>query len=201
MAIVIKKTLKAEDTPVKKIMEESGLEIDLSNKDRLFLVKKMYKQAKTAEPDQDSLEEEMKQYLLQLPTGFDLATMQESHKLFALINSFIGRIVEIEAVANGNKSRWERLMKLMKAYLDERGSEILLSEECMDLPNAKLQDAFVRKELKKHYAYLATFTDKVGKASAFFENVIGKRKYLNSTYQSLSRQVSTLESELRSLNG
>lgn len=200
MALVISKTSKDESTPAKKVSEEIGQPIELSDSSRLDLIKKMKKHAIAAEPDFVSLTKEMGQYLLSLPTDFDVTTLQEAHKLFSLINSYLGRVVEIESIANGNKSRWDRLVKLLKAHIEEKSSSILLSEECVDLPNARLQDAFVRQKLKKYFSHLSVFNDKLSMASAFFENVVGKRKYLNSSYQALSRQVSTLESELRTLS-
>ena len=196
---IIKKEAKSARSPARRALDDAGIDNEFSKKDKLDLLKKMYKQAKVAEPQYTDLESEIMDYSLTLPSTFETLTLKESHKLFSILQSYLGRLTEIESTANGNQSRWDRLTKLMKAYLEESGSEILLSDECMEFPNAKMQDAFVRKKLKKFYTYQTTFSDKLGRANAFVKNVEGRRKYLNSSYQSLSRQVSILEAELRTL--
>jgi hypothetical protein len=167
---------------------------DLSEKDKLALLKEEYKVAVQTTPDYLKAKTEIGQYFVELPTNPDLKDLSEINKLYAMTQSFSSRVTSIEVSAIDNQSRWERLVNLLEGYLEDKQYELLNKDEYSDMTNMKAEAA-VKNALYKERRTLRKFKDKENEAASFVRMITTKKKDLASVLVTLSKQVKALSLE------
>jgi len=167
---------------------------DLSEKDKLSLMREEYKIAINTIPDYLKEKKEIGAYFVELPTKPDIKDLSKINKLYAITQSFLSRITTIEVVAIENQSRWERLVNLLEGYIEDKQYSLLNKEEYTEMTNMKA-DAAVKFALAKERRTLRKFKDKEAEAASFIRMIVTKKKDLASVLITLSKQVKALSLE------
>jgi hypothetical protein len=167
---------------------------ELNEKDKLAFLKKEYKVARDTAIDYNKAKKEIQRYLVDLPKNPDYADLSEINKLYAETQSYSSRVTAIEVLAIDNHARWKRLVDLLEAYIEDRRSEFLVSDEFEEYTVQKA-DAKARTLLKKEYKTLRRLKDKMAEAESFYRMVATKKKDLTSVLTTLGKQVKALSLE------
>jgi len=167
---------------------------DLNEKDKLSFLKKEYKLAKETAIDYDTAKSEINSYMVELPLKPDYVDLSEINKLYALTQSYSSRVTAIEVLAIDHHARWKRLVNLLESYIEERQSELLVSEEFEEYTVAKA-DAKARTMLKKEHKTLRRLKDKETESESFYKMIATKKKDLSSVLTTLGKQVKALALE------
>jgi hypothetical protein len=167
---------------------------DMTESDKLALLKQEYGTARSTAIDYANVRKEIEQYMVMLPADPSIADISEINKLYALAQSYLSRITAIEVTAIDNASRWKRLSNLMDGYIEDRSSEILVSEEIIDLSVQKAE-AKVRVALKKEYHTWGRIKDRQAEAESFSRMIESKKKDMVSVLTTLGKQVKALSLE------
>ena len=169
--------------------------VDSINKDdKLNAVIKLYEIAKEATPDYKDLEKEFNSFDVELPETVDIPDISKINQLYAIAQSFLTRTATIERLAINNHTLWNRVYLFMKAYIVDRESELLISDDYKDLKN-KMQEAKLRNKLSKEDKQLTVLYDKFVQAESFAKIVKNKMSDLKMVVTNLNRQAKTLERE------
>jgi hypothetical protein len=167
---------------------------DLNEKDKLSFLKKEYKTAQDTVIDYDKAKEEIRKYIVDLPKNPDYQDLSEINKLYALAQSYSSRVTAIEVIAIDNHSRWKRLVKLLEAYIEDRRSELLVSEKFEEYTVQKAE-AKARTLMKREFKTLRRLKDKAEEAESFYRMIETKKKDLTSVLTTLGKQVKALSLE------
>lgn len=186
MALKVKKTIPGS------IISESVSE--LSKEDKRDLLKREYALAKQHSIDYDMKKQEMKDYEVLLPETIKLGDLSKVNKLYAMAQSFMSRVTAIEMDALDNQSRWAKLVDLLEALIEDKRSELLVTDEFSELTNMKA-DALVRTKLQKKYELLRTLKVRRAEADGFVRMITAKKKDLLSILTTLGKQVRALSVE------
>ena len=164
---------------------------ELSSQDALSFMKHEYTLALESALDYDALKEELNRYIVETPRNPDMEDLSNISKCYAEAQSQLSRVHSIEIQAIDNHGRWERIVNALDGYIEERSSELLLSEELeeMTIPKAT---ATVKVRMKKEYAALRKVKNKYAEAKSFLRMVITKKKDLASVLVTLKKQVEAL---------
>ena len=114
--------------------------------------------------------------------------------MYALTQSYSSRVTAIEVLAIDNHSRWKRLVDLLEAYIEDRRSELLVSEEFEEYTVPKA-DAMARTMMKKEFKTLRRLKAKAAEAESFYKMIATKKKDLTSVLTTLGKQVKALSLE------
>jgi len=163
--------------------------------DKLDLIKSQYRTLKKINVPYDQRKLEMQEYHIDLPNDFDMPQVSNINKLYAETQAYLTRMSAIESEAISNSTNWRRLLLLMKEYLADKESEIYVTQEIVELPNAKIRESAVRNKLRRIYETMNHFQDKYLEAEAFYKVVEIKKKDLQSIITNLNRQIRALETE------
>lgn len=177
-----------------KSIGATGSVDSISKNDKLEAIAKMYKMVKEATPDYEALEEEFNSFEVELPETIDIPDISKINQLYAIAQSFLTRTATLERLAINNHTLWNRLHLFMKAYIVDRESELLISDDFKDLKN-KMQEANLRARLSKEYDRLNVLYDKCVQAESFAKIVKNKMSDLKMVVTNLNRQAKTLERE------
>ena len=180
---------------VRKRAKTSGVtgdpeELDVGDKKEVL--KHNFAHAKKTLPDYEAIQEELDTYTIELPEEVDIPDISKINKLYAITQSYISRGSTMEAAAISNHTRWLRLCNLMRGYLADKECDALTDDKIKDLGNARLQQAAVRKRLKKTHAELERLQDYETESEAFRRVVELKKKDLILVLTNLNRQVKAL---------
>lgn len=167
---------------------------DLNEKDKLAFLKKEYKLAQDTIINYDMAKVEMQEYIIELPKNPDYVDLSEVNKLYALTQSYSSRVTAIEMLAIDNFARWKRLVDLLEAYIEDKRSELLVSEEFEKFTVQKA-DAKAHTLLKKEHKTLRILKNKMAEAESFYRMVTTKKKDLTSVLTTLGKQVKALSLE------
>jgi len=167
---------------------------DLNEKDKLSFMKKEYKLAQNTIIDYAAAKLEIQKYIVDLPKNPDYQDLSEINKLYALTQSYSSRVTALEVIAIDNHSRWKRLVKLLEAHIEDRRSELLVSEEFEEYTVQKAE-AKAHTILKKAFVTLRRLKDKTEEADSFYRMIETKKKDLTSVLTTLGKQVKALSLE------
>jgi len=167
---------------------------ELNEKDKLSFLKKEYALATETIPDYAFAKQEMQKYIVELPQNPDYADLSEINKLYALTQSYSSRVTAIEVIAIDNHARWKRLVDLLEAYIDDRRSELLISDEFEEYTVQKAE-AKAHTMLKREFKTLRRLKDKMEEANSFYKMIATKKKDLTSVLTTLGKQVKALSLE------
>ena len=196
MALKIrKKNVTAVDSLDHKVTGDSEM---LSKGSRLSLLEKLHQMAMTSLPDYERLKKELLGFHVELPRKPDASDLSEINEKYALAQSYFSRSTEISMVAEGSFTLWKRVKLLLDDHIAERAAEIYLEEGTRELKNA-LQDATVRKELKKEYRAKRTIESYLTEADSFRKTVQSRKDDIEAVLTTLAKQVKALALE-QSLN-
>lgn len=187
MAIVITKD--------KEPLKVTGADDALESKDKLETIKIKLRLLLATLPNYVQHREEIDSYDVELPHIVDLVDLSKMNKLYAITQSFFSRVTTLAAVAIGTQSEWKRLENLVKSYIEDKESKLFMTQEILDLPNSRTQQAAVRSKLTKLYDRLADIQDYLAEADAFKRIVEAKKKDLNLVMTNLNRQIKTVSIE------
>ena len=185
-------SLKVKRTIPGSIISESVS--DLSKKDKHDLLKHEYALAKQHAIDYETKKQEMKEYEVLLPETIKLGDLSKINKLYAMAQSFMSRVTAIEMDALDSQARWSKLVDLLDAFIEDKRSEFLVTEEFSELTNMKA-DALVRTKLQKMYELLRTLKVRRAEADGFVKMITAKKKDLLSVLTTLGKQVRALSIE------
>ena len=186
------KLVKLETSPENRLGFLTGEPDKLSQVDKLDVLKSLFVQAKKVSPNYVLLKEELATYNIELPTTLTIADSSAMNKLYSVTQAFLSRVNSIEISAIDNCSRWEILVNVLEAYIEESECNILLGEDVQKLPNAKSQQAFVRRALSREYATLTKLRGFLLEADSFRKQAELKKKDLISILMNLTRQIKAL---------
>jgi hypothetical protein len=167
---------------------------DLNEKDKLAFLRKEHELAKATTPKYEVAKDEINKYIVDLPKNPDYADLSEINKLYAIAQSYSSRVTALEVIAIDNHSRWKRLVELLEAYIEDRRSELLVSEEFEEYTVTKA-DAKARTMLKKEFKTLRRLKSKMSEAESFYRIIATKKKDLTSVLTTLGKQVKALSLE------
>ena len=169
---------------------------DLEDKDKLTLMKKEYKLAIQTHPDYVAAKQEITKYLINLPKSIshNTADLSKINRLYAEAQSYSSRITTLEVAALENTLRWQRLLNLIDAYIEDRKSELLVSENIIDMSIPKAE-AKIRNILKKEHRTRTKFKDELTQAQGFQRMVEIKKKDMGQVITTLGKQVKALSLE------
>lgn len=169
---------------------------DLEQKDRLALMKSQYKLAMDTHPDYDAAKKEITKYLVELPKNLahNVSNLSKINRLYAEAQSYSSRITTLEVAALENTLLWKRLLNLIDAYIEDRTSELLVSEEIVDMSIPKAQ-AKIKNILKKEYRTRTKLKDELAQAEGFQKMVEIKKKDIGQVLTTLGKQVKALSLE------
>jgi len=167
---------------------------ELNEKDKLSFLKQEYKVAKDTVIDYARAKAEIQKYIVQLPTHPDYVDLSEINTLYALAQSYSSRVTAIEVLAIDNHARWKRLVDLLEAYIEDKRSELLVSEEFEDYTVQKAE-AKAHTLLKKEHKTLHGLKNKMTEAESFYRMITTKKKDLTSVLTTLGKQVKALSLE------
>jgi hypothetical protein len=170
----------------------------LSKGSRLSLLEKLHQMAMTSLPDYERLKKELLGFHVELPRKPDASDLSEINEKYALAQSYFSRSTEISMVAEGSFTLWKRVKLLLDDHIAERAAEIYLEDDTRELKNA-LQDATVRKELKKEYRAKRTIESYLTEADSFRKTVQSRKDDIEAVLTTLAKQVKALALE-QSLN-
>lgn len=165
---------------------------NVSRSDRLDIIKERYKHAKSVTPNYGELYTELEGYAVSMPETVDFPDISLINKLYAIAQSYLSRITEIEISAINNNTRWKRILNRIKSFISDEESKLLITEEVKNLPNSATQKAFVRNKLSKLYEKFDTIQEYLEEADSFERSVVVKKKDLQSFLMNLTRQVKAL---------
>ena len=171
---------------------------DMSEQDKLDLLKEEYKLALHACPDYTAAKNELRTYFVELPTKPDLRDISKINKLYSIAQSFLSRITTLEVGAIDNYTRWKRLSNLMSGYIEDKEYRLLASDSMAELTNMKAE-ATVKHKLAKERNALRKFKDKLEEAYSFMLMVETKKKDQSSILTTLGKQVRALQLEHETL--
>lgn len=186
MGLVIKKTTKDS---------EMGAVGKITSKDKLKAAKIQYKVAKRQLPDYAKLRKELGEFEIELPSEVDKPDLSSINALYAIAQSFYTRTSSIESTAVYNHSLWDRAYNLLYAFIKDKESKLLISEEAQQYSNKDSQQAFIRTKLSAAYDKLETIKDYKIEAEAFCKEVEIKKKDIDRSMINLTRQVKTYKTE------
>lgn len=189
------KLVKVETSPENRLGFLTGEPDKLSQNDKLDTLKSLFVQAKKVSPNYSLLKTELGEYNIELPGTLSVSELSSANKLYAICQAYISRVTAIEISAIDNHNRWERLVNTLESYIEEAECNILLQEEVQNLPNAKSQQAFVRRALSKEYAALEKLRGCMSEAGSFKKQVELKKKDLVGILMNMSRQIKALSLE------
>ena len=172
----------------------TGSVASISKADKLEAIAIMYKTVKNTTPDYEAMEEELNTYDVELPEEMDIPDISKINKLYAIAQSFLTRASTIERTAINNQTSWQRLVKFMEAYIQDKEAELLVTDELKEL-KTKMQDAELRNKLAKEHERLGVLNDKLLQANGFVRVVQNKVTDLKSILTNLNRQARTLEND------
>jgi hypothetical protein len=167
---------------------------ELNEKDKLSFMKKEYKLARDTIPNYEVAKNEMNKYIVDLPQNPDYQDLSEINKLYALAQSYSSRVTAIEMIAIDNQARWKRLVELLEAYIEDKRSELLVSEEFEEYTVQKAE-AKAHTLLKKEFKTLRRLKNKAEEANSFYRMIATKKKDLTSVLTTLGKQVKALSLE------
>jgi len=168
---------------------------ELTTKGKKNVLSEEYNMAMNIVPDYDRLKKEIEGYLVALPESIDIQDLSKINELYAHAQSYFSRVTAIEIIALDNLARWQRLYNLMESIIEDKESELLISEEVRELSNQKQQAAMVRTKLKKEYKALRQIEAQKGDADSFRRITDVKKKDLNLVLTTLGKQVKALSVE------
>lgn len=190
MALIVKKEAKASGA--------TGSVDSMNKEDKLETISTTYKTVRSTTPNYKALEEELDSYEVELPEEVDIIDISKINKLYAIAQSFLTRTSTIERIAINNQTSWQRLVLFMDAYIKDRESELLVSDDLKAL-KTKMQDAELRNRLSKDYKRLGVLNDSFLQAGGFVKIVQNKIQDLKSVLTNLNRQARTLENDRKGL--
>lgn len=190
-----KKPGKAIDSLDHKLTGESD---QLNKKTRLSLLEKLYELAQGTLPNYEKLKEELLSFHVELPRKPDASDLSEINEKYALAQSYFSRSTEIAMIAEGNFTLWKRVKLLIDDHIAERSAEIHLEDKVRELKVA-LQDATVRKVLKKEFRTRRTIESYLTGADSFRKTVQSRKDDIEAVLTTLAKQVKALALE-QSLN-
>jgi len=167
---------------------------DLNEKDKLSFMKKEYELAIETIPDYEVAKQELNKYIIDLPQNPDYQDLSEINKKYALAQSYSSRTTAIEMIAIDNHARWKRLVDLLEAYIDDRRSELLVSDEFEEYTVQKAE-AKAHTLLKKEFKTLRRLKNRMEEANSFYKMIATKKKDLTSVLTTLGKQVKALSLE------
>lgn len=189
--------IKKEPLPPNKqyMNKVRGDQDDMSDRDRVEVMKREYTIALAADLDYVQLRAEMAEYNVSLPKNPDLVNLSEINRKYALAQSYLTRVSNIEMNAIYVVDLWHGLKMSITEYIEARKSTMLIKSSVLSFPNAASQQAYVRAAMPKSYSLLAKVTRKHAEADAFRKMVDSKKKDLSSTIMNLKRQVEVMSLE------
>lgn len=167
----------------------------LTEEDKTDYIKIAFALAKKHALDYGSIKEEIQEYDVELPHKVDLPDLSNMNKLYAVAQDYMTRVTNLEREAISNLSRWQKVFIALKSLLNEKEADLYTEEDIMNLPNARIQEAAVRKRLKKIHSNVERVRSCVEEAKGFVEILKAKRQDLSSVLMNLNRQVKTLSVE------
>lgn len=191
MLRVRKGRIKLLDSLDHKITGDSD---QLNRKSRLSLLTKLYDLALSSRPDYEKLKAELMKFHVELPRKPDATDLSEVNGKYALAQSYFSRSTEIYMIAEGNFTLWKRVKLLLKDHIDERSAEIHLDDDVRELKNA-LQEASIRKALKKEFRMLRTVDSYLTEADSFRKTVESRKDDIEAVLTTLAKQVKALALE------
>lgn len=187
---------EAETSPENLLDNKVTGEIDvLSEKDKVALIKHDYDLCTRVKLDYQKLKEEFEQYDVALPDKPDVVNLSEFNLIYAHAQRYATRVSNIEVQAIANQNTWSSLKHTLEEYIAEKESLYLVSEEVMQLANARQQMACVRNKLTIPYKLLGRIKREEAEAIAFTEMAQVKKKDLLNVVTNLSRQIKVLSLE------
>lgn len=168
---------------------------NLDTDDKKDYIKNVYSFAKKHDLDYNAVKQEISDYVVELPEKVDLPDLSTMNKIYAIAQRFLTRVSDLEGEAISNFSRWQEVFIAIRSLLMEKEAELYTSEEIINLPNSKIQEAAVRKKLSKIHTNLEKVRGQTETAKRFIEVVKAKRQDLASVLTNLNRQVKTLSVE------
>lgn len=187
-------TMSLKVTKEEKASGATGSVASMSKVDKLETIMTLYKTVKNTTPNYEALEDELNTYDVELPEEVDIPDISKINKLYAIAQSFLTRSSTIERISINNQTSWQRLVKFMEGYIQDREAELLISDELKTL-KTKMQDAELRNRLSKDYERLGVLNDKLLQANGFVRVVQNKVSDLKSVLTNLNRQARTLEND------
>lgn len=167
----------------------------MSDKDAVEVLKEEYKILMSSTLDYTTLYQEIEKYNVSLPEEPDVVDLSDINKRYALAQSALTRVSNIERQAIMNCGVWSKYRGRLQEYIDCKSSKLLINEDVMKLSNAALQKAEVRNRLSKTHALMSKIVSGVEEAESFKRVVENKKKDLASVITNLSRQVKVLSLE------
>jgi len=164
-------------------------------KERREAFAESFKVLKDINKDTSVLVEEMEDYHVELVEDLDFSNISMINNIFTRTQMYMSRVSEINAIAINMVNRWEMLINRFKTFIEDVEDEIYLSDEVKDLPNARLQKAYVRNKVAKYKRILEAIEEKCQEAKSFKSSADLKLKDLKSVLSTLNRQIRTLSLE------
>lgn len=147
---------------------------------------------KSLDQDRAQLIQELSDYSVSLPEELEYSDLATARRLYARTQAYLSRVYEIQAAANKMESRWKMLMDRFKVFIEDSEDEAYLSDDVINLPNARLQKALVNKKTRKLRGAYEKIQSKHAEATSFARTVDLKQKDLNAVFTNLNRQIKTL---------
>jgi len=173
---------------------------DMADKDKIEVIRCLYRMAVRQTPNYKDLSEELKDYNVVLSSKPDMVNLSEINEKYAMAQAYHSRVSTIEMQAIGNFDAWSNLRKTMDAYIEEKSSEYLVQKDILELPNTVIQQASVRNKLKRAYRLLSESSSKENEAKSFMKIIESKKGDLNSVIMNLTRQVKVIALEKENTN-
>lgn len=187
------KLIKEEVSPDEKLSHKvTGEPENLTKEDKLATLKELFKMAKERKPDYAAIKKELDEYNVALPNVLTMDDLSGMNKLYSITQSFLSRVAAIESLVIDNAGRWERLLNLMKGYIEDEECVFIMEKEIQELANVRLQNAAVRNKMTKEYSTLRVIEESEQEAENFRKQVAVKKKDLVLVLTNLSRQVKAL---------
>lgn len=186
------KLVKIETSPENRLGFLTGEPDKLSQNDKISVLKDLFIQAKKVSPNYELLKAELSEYNIELPGTLTIADSSSMNKLYSVTQAFLSRVNSIEMSAIDTCNRWENLVNVLESYIEESECNILLQEDVQKLPNAKSQQAFVRRALSKEHMALVKLRGFLLEADSFRKQAELKKKDLISILMNLTRQIKAL---------
>lgn len=174
----------------------TGDDKDLKPEDRAELIAEEFKIAIRETMPYAELIEEINGYSVSLIEDPTVTDFNQINKNYALAQSYLTRVNNIYMAAVACENQWKRANRKVKNLIEDRSSELLLTEAVRGLSNAAMQQASVRNTLGKIYRALERSEDELNKASTFVSIIESKKKDLSDVVMNLTRQVKTLSLEM-----
>jgi hypothetical protein len=172
----------------------------ISSNDKLEILKFAVKDAREfieKYVNYNSLRIELSTYNVDLPQVIDSVDIGKMNILYAIAQAYHSRISTIEMLSISNCSNWKKVVNYMQSYLKDIESELLISEDVRNLPNSKIQEAFVRTKTIGIQTKLDEFIAQLEDSLSFKSLVTVKKKDISSILDNINRQVKTIKDETK----